>query len=354
MLIGEVSERSGVSARMLRHYDRVGLVTPAGRTPGGYRDYSPDDVARLFHVEGLRSLGLSLNDIRDVLRDRDIPEPRALIDQLIERSRRRLAREHELLASLERVADAGPDDWTDVLATVRLMHDLRPSSTERYRAALDSGRHLSPEAIADAILAEDDPVVGGALMWSLAGTGAGIEKLSAGIGARDPAVRRRAVAALAKLTSPEADDLLRPAVHDTDPVVAARATLALGARGDLSVIPALTDLILDGTSDVDAADLLRDLSTSAGTTDEVAADLGRRLHNEGLAADARIRLAQALVDLPGPTADDLLRSLSDDSEPAIAALAALRRHLGHDGTPTDLRARTHRVAPTPMRPRMAT
>lgn len=48
MLIGEVARRSGVSARMLRHYDALGLVRPTGRTVGGYRAYSADDVRRIF------------------------------------------------------------------------------------------------------------------------------------------------------------------------------------------------------------------------------------------------------------------------------------------------------------------
>lgn len=60
MLIGEVSRRSGVSTRMLRHYDTVGLGRPTGRTPGGYREYSAEDIRRLLHVESLRTLGLSL------------------------------------------------------------------------------------------------------------------------------------------------------------------------------------------------------------------------------------------------------------------------------------------------------
>jgi len=59
VLIGEVAARTGVSARMLRHYDRVGLVSPSGRTASGYRHYEQEDLTRLLHVEGLRALGLT-------------------------------------------------------------------------------------------------------------------------------------------------------------------------------------------------------------------------------------------------------------------------------------------------------
>ena len=47
MLIGEVARRSGVSTRMLRHYDALGLVRPTGRTIGGYREYSEADIRRM-------------------------------------------------------------------------------------------------------------------------------------------------------------------------------------------------------------------------------------------------------------------------------------------------------------------
>jgi DNA-binding transcriptional MerR regulator len=82
MLIGEVSQRSGVSTRMLRHYDALGLVIPTGRTVGGYREYSAHDIGRLFHVECLRTLGLSLNEAKRALDDPDFA-PATLVGELI-------------------------------------------------------------------------------------------------------------------------------------------------------------------------------------------------------------------------------------------------------------------------------
>lgn len=60
---------TGVSVRMLRHYDAVGLVRPTGRTIGGYRDYSDDDVRTILQVKTLRSLGLTLKQIGRILED---------------------------------------------------------------------------------------------------------------------------------------------------------------------------------------------------------------------------------------------------------------------------------------------
>ena len=73
MRIGEVAERSGVSARMLRHYDALGLVRPSQRSSTGYREYAPEDIRRIFHVESLRSLGLSLKEIGRALDEASVP-----------------------------------------------------------------------------------------------------------------------------------------------------------------------------------------------------------------------------------------------------------------------------------------
>ena len=48
MLIGDAARSCGVSARMLRHYEALGLVQPTGRTSAGYRDYSAEDIRRIF------------------------------------------------------------------------------------------------------------------------------------------------------------------------------------------------------------------------------------------------------------------------------------------------------------------
>ena len=107
MLIGEVSRRSGVSTRMLRHYDSLGLVRPTGRTVGGYREYSAEDIRRIFHVESLRSLGLSLREIGRALQDPAFA-PSALVADLVRRTEDRLRRERELLERLRAVDASSP------------------------------------------------------------------------------------------------------------------------------------------------------------------------------------------------------------------------------------------------------
>jgi DNA-binding transcriptional MerR regulator len=70
--IGRAAEACGVSERALRYYQELGLLTPSGRTPGGMRRYSPDDLARVRRIRELQSLlGLNLDEIRVVLDNDD-------------------------------------------------------------------------------------------------------------------------------------------------------------------------------------------------------------------------------------------------------------------------------------------
>ena len=83
MNIGQASEASGVSQRMIRHYEKIGLTPPALRRDSGYRDYSPSDVHRLHFIANARDLGFPVEEIRVLLelwsdRDRSSAEVKAL------------------------------------------------------------------------------------------------------------------------------------------------------------------------------------------------------------------------------------------------------------------------------------
>lgn len=74
MQIGEAAKATGVSAKMIRHYELIGLVPAADRRSSNYRDYGHGDVHRLAFIRRARDLGFSMDEIRDLLRlwdDRD-------------------------------------------------------------------------------------------------------------------------------------------------------------------------------------------------------------------------------------------------------------------------------------------
>jgi MerR family mercuric resistance operon transcriptional regulator len=65
--IGKLSDRTGVNIETIRYYERIGLIVPPPRTPGGHRVYSEDHLGKLVFVRRGRELGFSLGDIRALL-----------------------------------------------------------------------------------------------------------------------------------------------------------------------------------------------------------------------------------------------------------------------------------------------
>jgi Cu(I)-responsive transcriptional regulator len=68
MQIGEAARLTGVSAKMIRHYESIGLIPSADRRDSNYRDYGHHDVHRLGFIRRARNLGFSIDEIRDLLR----------------------------------------------------------------------------------------------------------------------------------------------------------------------------------------------------------------------------------------------------------------------------------------------
>lgn len=69
--IGEVADAVGLSLRTIRHYDELGLVPPSGRTTGGFRLYTDDDIQRLRLLKHMKPLDFTLEEMSDLLATRD-------------------------------------------------------------------------------------------------------------------------------------------------------------------------------------------------------------------------------------------------------------------------------------------
>jgi DNA-binding transcriptional MerR regulator len=103
MRIGELTERSGVPSTALRYYEQAGLLPPPSRTSSGYRVYDADVLPRLRFIRAAQAVGLSLADIREILRIRDSGSaPCRHVVSLLEQRRAEVAARIRELRQLER------------------------------------------------------------------------------------------------------------------------------------------------------------------------------------------------------------------------------------------------------------
>ncbi|TKJ23443.1 MerR family transcriptional regulator [Blastococcus sp. CCUG 61487] len=104
MKVGEVAALAGVTVRTLHHYDRIGLLSPSGRTAAGYRQYAPADLDRLHAVLLYRELGFPLEEVATLLSgDVDPAEHLRRQHRLL---RDRLERTQAMVAAVEKEMEA--------------------------------------------------------------------------------------------------------------------------------------------------------------------------------------------------------------------------------------------------------
>src|SRR3954469_12383602 len=106
MNVGEVAALAGVTVRTLHHYDRIGLLSPSGRTSSGYRQYAPADLDRLHQVLLYRELGFPLEEVATLLDDPSA-DPAAHLRRQHQLLRDRLERTSAMVAAVERVMERG-------------------------------------------------------------------------------------------------------------------------------------------------------------------------------------------------------------------------------------------------------
>ncbi|MEV4064041.1 MerR family transcriptional regulator [Nonomuraea dietziae] len=137
MRIGELAALVGVSTRTVRHYHHLGLLPEPERLPNGYREYRLRDAVLLSRVRQLAALGLSLDELRDVLADDAGKELREVLEELdadLAGQQAVITLRREKLAELLRLVDLNPDSLISPDLTTAL-RDLS-SGGSRF-AALD-------------------------------------------------------------------------------------------------------------------------------------------------------------------------------------------------------------------------
>ena len=119
MNIGEAAAASGVTPKMIRHYEDIGLIREAARTESGYRTYGPKDIATLSFIRRSRDLGFPIAQIRTLLalwqdRDRASADVKQVAGEHIDELRAKMRQLQEMVATLEHLsANCQGDDRPD-------------------------------------------------------------------------------------------------------------------------------------------------------------------------------------------------------------------------------------------------
>lgn len=160
--VGQLAKLAGLTVRALHHYDAIGLLVPSKRSDSGYRLYAQDDVLRLYRIQGLRRLGLSLAEVQAVLARDGARIPEMIAQQLAEldsQIEHATALRSRLLQLRERLAhgnDPSPDDW---LAAVELFSHYdkycSPEELSRLMVPASDGEDEWTALVADARAAMD-------------------------------------------------------------------------------------------------------------------------------------------------------------------------------------------------------
>ena len=334
--IGGVARRTGLSVRTLRHYDDLGLVVPSGRTSGDHRLYSPADTHRLLLVQHLKSLGLTLSEVKAALDDPTFDAAQSLADHIAV-VEERLAAEHELLDRLHLLQHAAETGWEELLTVVALSERLEnPEPVMRVRAALHTGTTVPLARLVALLASEDDPAVQESLSWAVARHGgAATAHLLDHLDDEDPEVRARIARALGKLGDPRAAPGLVARLDDVDPTVVSEAVFALGRTGEPAALDRLVALL--GLPPGAAHETLTEAVAAYG--EAAVTPAGRALRDD--APRVRAHAAEVLGWIGCEAAvPALVFALDDvDGDVRLEALLALGQVAGDAATPAIVRAR---------------
>ncbi|ORE97536.1 Cu(I)-responsive transcriptional regulator [Aurantimonas sp. 22II-16-19i] len=130
MNIGKASEASGVSSKMIRYYESIGLIEAAGRSDAGYRVYSQSEVAILRFIRRARDLNFPIERIRELLalwidRGRASADVKRLALAHVEELEKRMRELGEIVSTLRHLAEhCHGDGRPDCPIIGSLSHDM--------------------------------------------------------------------------------------------------------------------------------------------------------------------------------------------------------------------------------------
>ncbi|MBB6672240.1 MerR family transcriptional regulator [Cohnella nanjingensis] len=117
---GQFAEMSGVTARTLRYYDRIGLLKPSAISHSGQRHYTDDDLVKLQQIVTLKFIGFSLEQIISIMRMQDT-NVNALLTMQREWMEEKIAHMQRVVQAIkeaERVAEYGEEGYSEKIKKI--------------------------------------------------------------------------------------------------------------------------------------------------------------------------------------------------------------------------------------------
>ncbi|MFB5761294.1 MerR family transcriptional regulator [Paenibacillus medicaginis] len=127
--VGDLAKLTGLTVRTLRFYDQIGLFSPSGQTESGHRLYSESDMSRLQQIVSLKELGLSLEEVKSVLNDKQF-SPLEIVNLQMSRIKEQIKLQQTLLDLLQHVSKSmqgkeplAVEDFTELLQAMKKSHE---------------------------------------------------------------------------------------------------------------------------------------------------------------------------------------------------------------------------------------
>lgn len=137
MRIGELGDRLGVNPKTVRYYESIGLLPEPERTPSGYRVYDESDVERIRFIKTSQRLGITLDEIKEILALRERGEaPCGYVRRILAKE---VADIDRRIAELQRLREE--------LVTLEAVAEELPATDARVCALIDHVRHRGGDGV---------------------------------------------------------------------------------------------------------------------------------------------------------------------------------------------------------------
>lgn len=133
--IQEVKKQTGISVRTLRYYDEINLLPPAGKTSGGHRLYGEKEFEKLQHIQFLKTLGFTLQDIKTILANENWSWAQGLqsqLDLITKEKEKLIEMEGTLIGLINSVTLDGEPDLNHIMKLIQLYKE-KSQQSQTYR-----------------------------------------------------------------------------------------------------------------------------------------------------------------------------------------------------------------------------